>query len=498
MASYTFDTQTGIVIADTNAIQAEVEAEYKAVFGQDLVTTPDTPQGLLIAAEVLARIGVANNNAQLANQINPNIAGGVFLDAIWALFGGQRPAAVSSTVVGTVTGVAGVIIPTSAIAETINGDQFSPVAPITIAASNIGTGLFQALIPGPIVVNVGELSIITNPVLGWETVTNLVAATVGSAPYSDSQVRILRRNTLALQSTSTPEAIISGLYGANIGVSSLFFQENTTAATVVKNGITMNPHSIYVCVANNTGVQTKVTLVGVVTGVAGTVIPTTAIASDGTYQYRPVEPITMNASGIGSGVWVALVAGPNSTATGTMTTIVTPIAGWTTVLNSQPSSIYTQAFLTEVATILLDKKDVGADWSGGPGSPPYGPQTINVTDPVTLQIYPVTFDIVTPVPIITTVTVVISSSFVGDPVAAVKSSILAYVNGELENEPGLVVGADVSAFEFAGAINIQNPGIYVSNLQVSKASPISYTTLIPIGANEQATIQSSAITVVTP
>src|SRR6185437_453506 len=82
---YVTQLQQGIILVDSALIQAQVEAEYRALFGNDLSLDANTPQGMLITAEVLARIAVADNNAALANQINPNVAGGIFLDAILAL-----------------------------------------------------------------------------------------------------------------------------------------------------------------------------------------------------------------------------------------------------------------------------------------------------------------------------------------------------------------------------------------------------------------------------
>src|ERR1700710_494692 len=95
---YEYLTQNGVIVADTAALLADTQGEYQSVFGADLIVTPDTPQGVLIAAETLARTEVVNNNAALANQINPNIAGGVFLDAIMALTGMQRAVATQTVV----------------------------------------------------------------------------------------------------------------------------------------------------------------------------------------------------------------------------------------------------------------------------------------------------------------------------------------------------------------------------------------------------------------
>src|SRR4051794_38182998 len=89
-APFQYINATGVILPDTSGLLSDVQDEYKAVFGADLVVTPDTPQGVLVSAETLARTQVVQNNAALANQINPSIAGGVFLDALLALTGMQR------------------------------------------------------------------------------------------------------------------------------------------------------------------------------------------------------------------------------------------------------------------------------------------------------------------------------------------------------------------------------------------------------------------------
>ena len=80
-SNYQYVITSGLIVPSTGAVMNEVIAEYQAQFGADLITTPNTPQGLLIIAETLARIAVINNNCAIANQINPNIAGGVYLSS---------------------------------------------------------------------------------------------------------------------------------------------------------------------------------------------------------------------------------------------------------------------------------------------------------------------------------------------------------------------------------------------------------------------------------
>ena len=82
---YDYVATTGVIVPDTAVIQTQVQDEYLAAFGSDLNISPSTPQGILITTETLARSSVADNNATLANQINPNESGGIFLDALLAL-----------------------------------------------------------------------------------------------------------------------------------------------------------------------------------------------------------------------------------------------------------------------------------------------------------------------------------------------------------------------------------------------------------------------------
>ncbi|MFU1946074.1 hypothetical protein ACLQ81_17090, partial [Bordetella avium] len=68
MADYKFISSRGVVIADTADTRAQVESEFRAVFGDDMPTDPATPQGKLITRIVEERDAIARNNAELANQ----------------------------------------------------------------------------------------------------------------------------------------------------------------------------------------------------------------------------------------------------------------------------------------------------------------------------------------------------------------------------------------------------------------------------------------------
>src|ERR1700679_2624932 len=143
---YQYLDATGVVIADTSSLLADVQSEYQTVFGADLIVTPDTPQGVLITAETLARTEVVNNNAALANQVNPNIAGGVFLDAIMALTGMQRTPVTQTLVTNvSLTGVAGTVISAGTLAATSAGDQFASLSNVTLGSGGTATVNFASV-----------------------------------------------------------------------------------------------------------------------------------------------------------------------------------------------------------------------------------------------------------------------------------------------------------------------------------------------------------------
>jgi len=397
---YQYVEPDGVIIPDTEVINNQVIAEYRALFGQDLIVTANTPQGLLIAAETQSRDGIAVNNATVANQINPNLAGGIFLDAICALTGIQRTVATFSTVVGTVTGVAGTIIPSGSQAkETVSQQIFQTVSSVTIPVGGSIDVTFQALNAGPIAVSPGTLTQIISVVLGWETVTNSGAAIIGTETQSDDALRLYRKNTLAIQGEGLAEAILSGLY-ATPNVHSATFRENVLTTTEVIDGVTMNPNSIYVCVDGGTD--------------------------------------------------------------------------------------------NDIATTLVAKKNGGCQYTNGAGIP----VTVSYTEPFSGQVMNILFDRPTPVPVKIRVTIRVSDTL-SDPVTAVQNAILNYAAGLIPGEAGFTVGTSVSPFEIAGAINFYNRSIFVTLVEVSLQSPVSYSTnTLAISIFQIATIAVSDITVI--
>lgn len=249
MADYQYLRETGVIVPDTAETLEQVRSEFRTAFGTDLDLSAETPQGVLVTAETQARDTVIRNNADLANQINPNLAGGVFLDAIWQLTGGQRFGALPSVIRNAIlTGTPGTLIPAGSRAAVSSSDQqFQLIGAVVLDNSGSGVGVFQSVNNGAIAAAIGALDQIVTGVLGWETVSNPYPAELGALQESDIASRVRRRLTLALQGVALPEAIVSGVYSLP-GVRSALFRENFTNVAVTIEDVVLSPHSVYLCV----------------------------------------------------------------------------------------------------------------------------------------------------------------------------------------------------------------------------------------------------------
>lgn len=264
--TFEYINQTGVIVADTSDIKTEVENEWKNTFGQALSVDPSTNQGAQIAAETVTRTSVAQSTATVANQINPNLAGGVFLDAICALLGIQRREAIATQVLNVrLNGIGNTNIPTGTRAKTAAGDIFALQTGVVLDGSGIAYGTFISQVAGPIPCANNALNTPVDAIIGWDGITNNQAGSpasvteLGQDEESDAQLRARRNDTLAKQGISTVEAQISGLNDLD-GVTSVAFLENVTPATVVINGVTLVAHSIWACVDGGTNLDVATSL----------------------------------------------------------------------------------------------------------------------------------------------------------------------------------------------------------------------------------------------
>ena len=244
---YQYVDETGVIIADVADIKAEVQEEWKTAVGQDLVLDDDTPQGQLIDGETLQRRNTVVAIAQVANQINPGLSGGKWLDALCAWLLIEREPATRTLIPNCILGgTPNTTIPAGSKARTVDGDVILTVNAVRL--NSAGTGATDCVCEeyGAISVPAGSVQRPLDTVLGWETISNPTAGEIGRNEESDASLKQSRYDRLARNNISACEAIVSALYDLK-ELQSLSFRENISDAESVIDGVTMKPHSIWVC-----------------------------------------------------------------------------------------------------------------------------------------------------------------------------------------------------------------------------------------------------------
>lgn len=244
---YTYINSSGVIVPDTEQLQGQVEQEYKDTFGEDLDVTPETPQGRLIELDTRMRSEVLQCAATLANIINPNLAYGIFLDSIAALTGCYRRQATRSEVMATLGGTPGTTIPANSLAT---NEDYSKVfvlsQSVMLDENGTATARFYSQEYGEVQLAAGELNTIKTGVIGWETITNSGAATIGKSRETDSELKERRVDTL-FKGRSFIGDIKSWLLKID-GVKSVDIYNNYKLNPVTVKGVTIDPKSVFICV----------------------------------------------------------------------------------------------------------------------------------------------------------------------------------------------------------------------------------------------------------
>jgi uncharacterized phage protein gp47/JayE len=213
--------------------------QYQAIYGSDIVVTPDSQDGQLIGIFALA---ISDANAACVavyNSFSPSTAQGVGLSSVVKINGLARAVPSFSTVTLTVVGQAYALITNGAATDAAGQRWLLPVA-VEIPSNGQIDVTATAEQPGAITALPATITTIDTPTFGWQSVINNAAASPGLPVESDGALR-LRQS----QSTANPsETVLVGITGAVLalpGVTSVKPYENDTNVT---DGNGLPPHSI--------------------------------------------------------------------------------------------------------------------------------------------------------------------------------------------------------------------------------------------------------------
>ena len=245
-------TPTGIEVHSAEDVQTKFQEILVDAFGSDLSLDDSTPQGVLI--DDLTTEKVLDNAMLLKffNQFNPETATGVYQDALGSIYGMQRKLATSSVVNCVCIGVAGTVLlgkasGTPALAQSANGDIFECINGGTIPSSGTITLQFASVETGEIPVPANSVNKIFSSVSGWDSINNPSSGVVGTVEESRLDFEKRRKQELARNATGSLSSVYSRVFEID-GVTDVFVAENDKNTSQTYRGVSLNPHSIYVCV----------------------------------------------------------------------------------------------------------------------------------------------------------------------------------------------------------------------------------------------------------
>lgn len=254
---YEFQTSSGIIVPDDSSVLYGIQKKFQEIFGTDIDLSAETPVGRLIEAYAVIVKSTLGVTAQNANQFNINEATGVYLDAIASIYDLVRIGATKTKIQvkcffedgpsGSYRIPAG-----SYVLCTTNGALFQTDAEIVNDSTMIdeergrpyAIGSATALKAGVVVAPAGTVTSIQSAVVGWVGVTNISPTYTGTDVETDEafrkRIRASRPNGVGFDSH-----LVSTLNRLD-GVYSNCILENNTSGVVVKKGVEIPPHSIYI------------------------------------------------------------------------------------------------------------------------------------------------------------------------------------------------------------------------------------------------------------
>lgn len=220
------------------------------VFGADVNLNTASVNGQFI--NQLGQLAQQNQNFMTlltSSLYNPDLATGLWLDALCSFNGILRNAGTYSTVTCTCYGSAGTVIPAGTLIQNTNGDVFSNTASVTIGSGGTITAFFQAVRDGIIPVTANTVNNIITQIYGWDSVNNLSDGTVGTNIQSDNSLRASRTALLSKYSSASIGALYSNLVqGLDLVNQYVYVTENNTSAPITIAGVTLVAYSIYVSI----------------------------------------------------------------------------------------------------------------------------------------------------------------------------------------------------------------------------------------------------------
>ena len=225
-------------------IKAELISEFKAAFGNGIVTSPNEPIGQIIGIIAEREALVWELMEQVYFSQYPDTASGDALDNAVALTGVSRQPATFSYGIVTLTGngVDSITVP-SGFQVAVTGSEtavFATQSPVDIVAGGSVDADVIALTAGSTQALAGTVKTIVNPLFGVDSVTNASDFETGNDRETDAELKLRQATELQQAGTPSVEGIRNALLDLSF-VSQAIVVENDSD---VVDGDGRAPHSI--------------------------------------------------------------------------------------------------------------------------------------------------------------------------------------------------------------------------------------------------------------
>lgn len=232
----------GLQVSSNTELVSQLTTSFQNIYGNDINIGQNSPDGQMINIFAQGGTDIRELLVQLYNSFDPDNCSGRLLDERCALNNVFRKAGTFTTVLITLVtdrsvtlqGVDANYNDPSATGYTIQdnaGNQFVLVNTQTFAAGT-HTALFRAKEIGAVETSIGTITTPVTIVLGVVSVNNPVAATTGENEETDAELKIRRRQSVAISSSGYLNGILASVLQLD-GVTDAAAYENYTNVTDV-------------------------------------------------------------------------------------------------------------------------------------------------------------------------------------------------------------------------------------------------------------------------
>lgn len=220
---------TGLIIPDYPTVLADLQAQYRTIYGADVYLEADSQDGQWIAIMALAMFDTMQVASAVYNSFSPLTAQADALTRNVKINGIARSSASYSTVDLVIVGQAGTII-TKGQAEDGIGQKWNLPTTVTIPVGGSITVTATAAEIGAVSAAANSITKINTPTIGWQSVNNPSVATEGDPVETDAELRLRQSRSTMIPSLTVMEGII-GAVASLPGVEAYRGYENMTGST---------------------------------------------------------------------------------------------------------------------------------------------------------------------------------------------------------------------------------------------------------------------------